>query len=508
MEHKLIEQSIMPSQMCLDQVAQIPVECDLLLPDYCPDVMKVLKCTARPCIVSRTLVGDQLSIEGSVELCLYYADEARQLRRYEHRHSFSKVFDLGMAPEDAAVSVSCCIDYLDARATDPRRVQLRGMAVLTARVLAGAKQTCLCDVQGGSVQVCRQPLPFSRVVGSTRKQFTIRDQLDCSHAVRPIESILRLACEPTVTEQRIVAGKVVLQGELSLEALCADAEGATEVLAFTLPMSQLVDLDGVEEGCRCQLRLAVVSATLMPAGEEDGPTLTAEVTLAAEVMALCEQQLDVLTDAYSTAYETTCTWRAIETVRLLDTVDTGTVYEETVDMPADMQRIVHVWAQARYLGCEQGAGSVTVTGRLTICMLAFDGQDMPAYFERSGDVHLMHELAQVEQQMTADLQVHAARCSCEQLPGRKLRIRVDVRASGALYTSQSMQILSDLALDEQAPKRPDPDAALKIYYAAKGERIWDIAKHYNTCVAAVREENALSEDVLTGPRALLIPLIL
>ena len=44
MELKLQKQPVAVCELLLDTVAEYPIECDLLLPDYCPDIVRVLCC--------------------------------------------------------------------------------------------------------------------------------------------------------------------------------------------------------------------------------------------------------------------------------------------------------------------------------------------------------------------------------------------------------------------------------------------------------------------------------
>ena len=48
----------------LDTVAEQLADVDMTLPDYCPNIEKILKCSLTPKIQSRSLSGGQLQVEG------------------------------------------------------------------------------------------------------------------------------------------------------------------------------------------------------------------------------------------------------------------------------------------------------------------------------------------------------------------------------------------------------------------------------------------------------------
>ena len=61
-------------------------------------------------------------------------------------------------------------------------------------------------------------------------------------------------------------------------------------------------------------------------------------------------------------------------------------------------------------------------------------------------------------------------------------------------------------MDETHPK-PVRSAALTIFFARKGENVWDIARQYNTSMEAVMEENNLTEEWIGENRMLMIPMV-
>ena len=86
-------------------------------------------------------------------------------------------------------------------------------------------------------------------------------------------------------------------------------------------------------------------------------------------------------------------------------------------------------------------------------------------------------------------------------------VQIQLSVQGLLYKVSTVGIVSDISITEENPKKKDSDYALKLYYAGKGEKIWDIAKRYNTSVAAVTAENELETEQLSAPCMLLIPIV-
>ena len=60
-------------------------------------------------------------------------------------------------------------------------------------------------------------------------------------------------------------------------------------------------------------------------------------------------------------------------------------------------------------------------------------------------------------------------------------------------------------ITQSGEKNKDNLSAITVYFADKGEKLWDIAKHFGTSVDAVSRRNALSGEALHEDTMLIIP---
>ena len=80
-ELRLETQDISVCGTILDTAEELAIERDIVLPDYYPDVFRVLRCTAEPAVTSRSISGGRLSFEVSVTVrvsfCMELMDRAQ-----------------------------------------------------------------------------------------------------------------------------------------------------------------------------------------------------------------------------------------------------------------------------------------------------------------------------------------------------------------------------------------------------------------------------------------------
>ena len=58
-----------------DRSGETGAECEILLPDYCPNVLRILQATAHPTVNATHRTGGRLAVEGSVEFRVLYLPE-------------------------------------------------------------------------------------------------------------------------------------------------------------------------------------------------------------------------------------------------------------------------------------------------------------------------------------------------------------------------------------------------------------------------------------------------
>ena len=90
MNYSLSKKAVSVKETVFTGSSEQPIDLDLTLPDYCPDMMKILKCRVSPKILTKSISADRLEIEGSAELKILYVDAVRKsLRCSDHNIPFS-----------------------------------------------------------------------------------------------------------------------------------------------------------------------------------------------------------------------------------------------------------------------------------------------------------------------------------------------------------------------------------------------------------------------------------
>ena len=144
-----------------------------------------------------------------------------------------------------------------------------------------------------------------------------------------------------------------------------------------------------------------------------------------------------------------------------------------------------------------------VKGKLNMCVLAVDNENMPFYSERVIDfsypLNKVSGNCQIE--TTATVQSVSYRINGT----NSLDFRIETKLDITVINTENIRYVNSLTPDTDKPKEKDNTTALTLYYASDGESVWEIARHYAVDCQRVMEENELSEDSIPNSMMLFIP---
>lgn len=506
MELQLSKQTIAISDIILDSYLEQGVECDMILPDYCPDVVKILKCSVTPVILSTQLSGDKVEAEGSASIRLYYLSDGGSLNCYEQKYPFEKTAELKEMPLRPAAEASASLDYVNCRAMSQRRVDIRGAVTVHLRVEGQKEQSVVSTAQGSGVCLRSREFSVTRLTGTAARQFTIREELDPIPGSPPIDSILHACGYASLTEYKVISGKIIAKGELHLQLLYRPQAEENEVqpatMDYRLPVSQILDVDGAEEGSRCEVRFEPgdIIVTLKNEGAPGEEKISLSALMFAKARVYDNMEVSLADDCYSTLYECTYSAAPMRLEQVAAMVDERRQQRASMDLPEEASGdILSLWGDIAAVTM----GEEGLSAQLDLHLLACDAQGVPVYFERTIELPAAMPLQNGEE--IADPRIQLEEIAYTR-SGDHLELSCDLRVTCRRSVSHIFSAIQEINVDETHPK-PPRTAALTIFFARRGESLWDIARQYSTSMEAIMEENSLSEDILPDDRMLMIPML-
>lgn len=505
MELKITKEPIACGRAIYDSFAEQSIESDILLPDYLPSVMRVMSCKAEPRIMSAACDDRKLTVDGVTLIEIFYSSEEGKMCSIEQKLPFSRSIELKTAVVDPMTVFDARVDYLNCRAVSPQRLDVRGAFTLGIKVLSRFEREIVTEAEGSGIQLKREEMRCVRPLGESRLRMTVREELELGYGKSAALSVIRTAAFCNTADCKIVAGKIVAKSELNLHILYESENDGICSMDYIIPVSQMIDMEGLNEECGCDVRFepcAVEAVPIKGNGEQNG--FSAEITVMVTAKAVSVSGVMAAQDAYSTLHP--CRMESDRVSMICDTehIDGNSSIKDIQELPEGISEIKDVWCEVRSVEIKNTGEGVEAECRAMIRMIALDEQGQPVYYEKASSFPWKRGISGGE--ALCDLKFTAVGCSYSRDSAGRVDIRVEINVFGTIYKTVEWQGVTALTVEEEQKIQTGDRSALIIYYADEGEDIWNISKRYAASVSAVMEENGMENSRIGTRTMLLIPM--
>lgn len=509
MELNILKQDLSINNKIFAQTAEQSIDLDFSLPEYYPRINKVLKCIAKPRISASTINGQILSVEGNISIVLLYITDTTEICSFEYVMPFSRSFEFEGDAKDCLPDCSVREEYINCRLLDEKSVELHGAIGISAGIVRKVAKEVICDVEGGEVVLNRGLAEATSPIGIAEKYLNIEEELELGNGQPSIKHILRYDARAVKTDCKIIGGKIVVRGELKVFALyCGEQTSTPQILRSAVPFSQIIDIPDINEMCECDCSLQVACLEIKPrtsiTGECRTLSLSAKVRFCAS--ATCDNDIPVVYDAFSTKYETDVTIEDILFEKIFKTVNRNFICKHNVEVNSGgIGTVIDIWCEPQNVTCKIDNEELKANGNLAVCVLAYDSDNCPAYFERSIDFEFCQPIKNAQNSMKCRADVTVNSISYTILSNNTLEICAELNINVGVYAECRIAAVREIKVNEENLKAKKRDSAMIIYFADAGEKLWDIARRYNSAPDEIAEINGLESGILSANKVLLIP---
>lgn len=488
--------TVLCSKLSFGAVCEGAAEGEMILPDYCPPIMKIVKSSVLPTIRSKNFYGDKLVAEGTAVFRVVYLSEDGRVCSVSTSVPFSAT--CRWEGEENDLRAFCGVEYFDVRALSPQKIHCKATVSVRAETFASSGQTALFSKEGpeDTELRCRDAV-CCRKTAFGQKNISVSDEIAVENRPSPAE-LLDYTLDFIPGEEKLLDQKAVVKGEMAVRIIYRSEENTVEVLEHRVPLSQVIDAAGLDETCLCSVCFSPCEFSLSLKDDED--IFVFEGVVLAEISGWKNENYRVVTDAFSPA-------RNLETKNGRISAETAIFENETItfnekiSLPAS--KIHSIVPRAKITRTSLGEGGEGTVSGVFVCSVFYE--DMEGVFSGCDKEIPFTMRAPVGENVTAlrgDLSMGVASSAflCPDSSSAELRINCVVR--GLLFATEDQTIVAEISDMGERAAENGPNAVL--YFACEGETLWDIAKSFAVPPEKIAGENSLSCDVFSSDTRIII----
>lgn len=511
MELNTVKKAVITNEGILETSAECPLECDIILPDYFPDISQILCCNTQTKVLNKYIQGNKAVIDCVAETKVHYLCEEKHMHCAEYKMNFTKTCDLKDDVKKSVINVVAKTNYSNCRAVSPRRFEIRGVICLSISVIAINEEEVICNAKNRCLQLRKNCKEVNQIIGEMNEICEIEETVDLASKNCEAKNIIDYSATTCVTDYKAISGKIITKGELCLKVLFYTDEENPRIcnIEYTLPISQIVDCDGANENSSVIVMYDLTSLCLQPKPRLDGMISEIDVDAKVNVCVICHNcnRVQTVTDCYITKYECVPKYKNISLYNLQDVEREKSVFKNTISLPKGTCEILSVSEECVEKSFTYKDGAICYIANIIVNVFVRDKDGEIKHIEDKQDFIYKRNIMLNSNDVRGFLKSNILCSSYNLMADCSLEYRCEVCVKGGIYTVSKQKAICDIELGEEKGTASQSNCCLKVYFADKGENVWDIAKKYNTSIDSIIEENEIEGDELNDKLMLLIPII-
>ena len=491
-----------------ESVAEQSLDADIALPDYCPEIQRILKCTVTTGITSAQNNSGRVTADGNAVVRIIYVGDNGKISGYEQSYPVQKFIESSKITSDSAVSVTVRTDYINCRAVNPRRIDIRAMLSFCFKAVKKRDDEILCSSEGAGIQTLTSEYDFASLTGVCEKSFNLGEVIEIPEGKSTVSRIMNISACAVSNDAKIINNKALIKGECIVKIYyIGENNSEVETAEHSMPISQIVELDGINENSVCSIRLSVSSCEGIVKADASGDMRLVEIDsrISVNIVAFEEIPLNLIRDTYSTEYEVRKTPKSMELLSFngrFDTAFTNKIVLESIGVSVEC--VLAVWCTDLRYNFTAKDDKCIVSGTYLATVIYKDSENNSSVIQKPVDFDYSVNMNNRAERIVCHGSAQITACSCAVSGDSRLELKTEILVSGITLSSVIKNYIGSIEISGDSAKR-EKDCALTIYYCEKGESIWNIARRYGTTVDAIMNENGFSSDVTENDGMMLIP---
>lgn len=504
MEQKFLKTAVFTNKTVFCETFEQSVDTDFTLPDYLGDIAKILKCVAKPRIALKSASGKSVTVSGAVQITVFYCDENGKISSVCKSYPFEKTKETDRETESADIFVTSRCGYINCHSLSGRKIDIHGAIQITLKVNEKTANDIISDISDSDIEVLSGTVPATTPTGYAEKYLILEEEVELGGESG--ERIMRYDACTSVKECKIVGGKLIVKGDMLVNIKYL-SESGVKCFKSQIPFSGMLEIETAGDTCECDAKVTVAYLDVCPKNDSSGEfslvSINAKLLVCAE--SFCNNDVAVIYDAYSKEYNAEIEKSNICFNKLIKNVNEIYNLKQTVKSDTgDIASVLDCWCDVKVNDTSFEESSLKICGTANVCIITEDSDSLADYGEKAIEFEYKYPL-EAEGTLKCEPEITVISCGYTITSSDSLEISLQMRICAPVYRCETVSVVTDIKTESEA-KHEKRSSAMIIYYAEKGEKLWEISKKYSASNEEILKLNSSLGDVLTDNMPILIPL--
>lgn len=466
---------------------------DFSLPDYQPEIKRLLRVTASMLPPSKFFGAGEAELTGNIDYYVLYMGSDNEVYcaplTGEYSVGLSIENDGGIDLGDELMTVvQMTPEAVSGRVTSPRHITVKCRLRTHARIYG--KGRVISNITGGdgSLEMLRGEAENSHLCFGTGDMLTLSDEIipDAGRGE------FRVICaDGQVLASEVSSGKdeIICRGEVHLKLMLGSEDGEVPTATYRrIPFSSIIPCEGAtpESSAYAKGTLAELTVTV-----EEGRILI-ECGILLECVCQKNERRGYISDLYSTENTCECEYKELSVPRGICAFNRNLTVGESMSLEdakiSGTALVSDTNACATVDGCSFESGKCKISGRCKFNLQLFDGGDYTGT-ELEFPFKYEYELPRGEYSEDIECDAEAGVVFCRaRVDGERIGLDAEISLCGRIWENTEHTVLDSFRLGD---KLQTGSGETVVCYPSGGDTLWSVAKRYNASIDELAAANKL-----------------
>ncbi len=453
---------------------------ELVVSDSLPDVVSVVNADGCVFLRGKEIDEGKLTINGSINcFVLYYSEGEKKLMKMPVQLPFTSTRENSAIGSASSCIVSLSITSLDARIINSRKLLLRAELLINADVFEPAELETPYETETDcALEVMKDRKSLWRVSSVGEQVFELNERLSLPlRNGESLEKLLKYRVALQCGDVTASGDKLVIKGSAELSLLYLTDEGNVGSAEINVPFTEICSMEQSVSGPEV-FACAVATGVYFDEESEGGAELGMELSAVIQWMCCAREEVEYISDAYSICCQ------------LEDEYENQSFTQYELGSEKGERSLVKIEDSAikslTELYIRQGRRRIDGTDclwKMSVLVL---------YETENGEMKTVSEAFEIRCAERGGTE-YDVKLKHLEISSKTISDGIEIQVLPEFETVKSevteLNIPVSLELDETKAKNCADYPSLIVLRSDGETKLWNIAKTYNTSVAAILEAN-------------------
>lgn len=498
-------------------LSQITLDDDYNLPDYKPDIVRVMKEKGEIHFDEVKVSDGHLYVKGALQfLVLYRSDqEDKKIDSLSGSIPFSETISLEGAQELDPVQMSAQIEDLSIDIINSRKLGIRALVMLQALIRETRDEEIATDITAEeALEMQKEYQDVLQLLECKKDNFRFRQELPLSSSKPNIRDILWKSAQIRGLESRLKNGEIELSGEVLVYVLYLgeEEEDRLQWMETTVPLTGSIECGNCTEDLIYKVSASPRSIEIEAKPDYDGEMrmLNLDMVLDLDICLWQEESMEILKDVYSLSRRIVPEYQESRLPMLIAKNYAKCKVGDRIQLGSEQENILQICVCEGTVTIDNTSyeeGGVNVEGTLAVELMYITTDDtMPVgtlkgliAFEQKIEVPGAREDSEFE------LEAGIEQLGALLVDNTQVEIKAVINLNLIAFENRSIRKLADIEAEELNLEELQRRPGIVGYIVKAGDSLWNIAKENHTTITDLMQTNQLvSEEIQIGDKLLIV----